>query len=139
MFGVERLQIASEASDHGQPLAPPVGVPAGGSGPRDRRSACDDLRPVVLQLFDEAMEQLGAIFELEPHRPPDGDVVLEHCLQVAHDSVSGQDRASSRRRSRSTLAYIVVVDTLRWRSTCPTSIREAPARSISVAAVCRST
>src|SRR5207302_2136013 len=86
-----------------------------------------------LAVADEAHQVPALGGQLEPQRPPHHQVLPGRSAQRAHGAPPGHGRASTRSAFSSTLAYTLVASWLRCRSTCPTSGRDAPARSISVA------
>ena len=67
----------------------------------------------------------------------DLQIVLDVRGERAHAAAPGHSRTTAASASRSTLAWIEVTSRPRSRSTWPSSVRLPPARSISVAAVCR--
>jgi hypothetical protein len=106
--------------------------------PHHRELAGDPLGARALHERDEVLKQQLIGLELEPKLAASPQVILKRLMQRGHAAPpSGQGRAILRSAARSTFAYRAVVRMSRCLSTCPISLSDAPARSISVAAVCR--
>src|ERR1022692_3525236 len=139
--GVDRRQMASEATRNPEPLAPAVRVRIRWHPrPRKRQLGGDPLSANLLEELDEPFKQPAVLGHLEPEPAADLQIVPEGFTKRAHATPpwDGHWRASARSALRSTFAYFAVVFCSRWRSTWPISASDAPALSISVAAVCRS-
>ena len=106
--------------------------------PHHRQLAGDPLGARALHERDEVLKQPLIGLELEPKLAASPQVILKRLMQRGHAAPPcGQGRAILRSVLRSTFAYLAVVRMSRCLSTCPISLSDAPARSISVAAVCR--
>jgi hypothetical protein len=75
------------------------------SSPTDRQLAADRLGASGLEVADELPEQTLLLFELEPERAAQPQVVIDVRLQAAHRCAPpGHGAANSRSRSTSTRA-----------------------------------
>ena len=138
--GVDRREMAREPAHDRQPLTPIVRVRARRHArPLERQLGGDPLSARPLEELHEPFQQPAVLGHLEPEPATEAQIVSQRFAKrhAAPPSCDGHGRASARSALRSTLAYIAVVFCSRWRNTWPISASDAPALSISVAAVCR--